>query len=233
MRFRAPATVLIGAVATVAVVAVAATIAVRASYATIDAGFWWADAPFRLSAGDAVKIGGALTADELMSIQSVSRAEVRRAYADLRINITDQRQAFWRVAVIAAPLTVTRNRTTYPFSFAGESRVFGPLGGSGSVAFAILAHNAIEYAPAHTPRPQIIAAIGRGIGRAAVHEFAHQALGLANLSALDNRTDPDSFEYGNADRASQYYGELRWTMAWPVLREKFGNTKNTKTRPSW
>jgi hypothetical protein len=225
MPFRVPATVLIGAIATVAVIAMAATIAVRAAHATIDAGFWWADAPFRLSADDAVKIGGALTAAELMSVQAISRAEVRRAYADLRINITDQRHAFWRVAVIAAPLTVTRNRTTYPFSFAGESRVFGPLGGSGSVAFAVLAHNAIEYAPPGASRRQIVDAIGKGIGRAASHELAHQALGLDKRAALDNRTDPDSFEYGNADRPSQYYGELRWTTAWPVLQEKFGSER--------
>lgn len=223
MPFRAPATVLIGGIATVAVIAMAATIAVRASHATIDAGFWWADAPFRMSADDAVKIGGALTADELMSIQAISRAEVRRAFADLRINITDQRQAFWRVVVTASPLTMTRNRTTYPFSAAGQSRVFGPLGGFGSVAFAVLAHNAIEYAPAGASRQRIVDGIGKGIGRAAVHELAHQALGVASVAYLDNRTDEDSYEHANADRRSQYYGELRWTAAWPVLQEKFGS----------
>lgn len=147
---------------------------------------------------------------------------MRRAYAGLRIDITERRDAFWRVAVVGAPLTVTRNRTTYPFSFAGESRVFGPLGGSGSVAFAILAHNAIEYAPTDASRQQIVDAIGRGIGRAAVHELAHQALGLDNLAYIDNRTDRYSYEYANADRPSQYYGELRWTTAWPVLLQKFG-----------
>jgi hypothetical protein len=147
---------------------------------------------------------------------------VQRAYADLRINITERHNAFWRVAVVGAPLTTTRNRTTYPFSFAGESRVFGPLGGSGSVAFAILAHNAIEYAPAGASRKQIVDGIGRGIGRAAVHELAHQALGLDNLAYLDNRTDEDSYEYANADRPLQYYGELRWTTAWSVLVQKFG-----------
>jgi len=199
-----------------------AVIAWRASNATIAAGFWWADTPLLLSADDARKIGGPLTADELRSIEAISRHEVQRAYAGLRISITDRRQAFWRVAVVGAPLTVTRNRTTYPFSFAGQSRVFGPLGGSGSVAFAILAHNAIEYAPAGASRQQIVEGIGKGIGRAAVHEFAHQALGLDNLSSLDNRTNPDSYEYGNADRPSQYYGELAWTTAWPVLIQKFG-----------
>jgi hypothetical protein len=222
MPFRAPATVIIGVIAVLAVTAIAATIGVRASRATIDAGFWWADTPLLLSADDAVKVGGPLTAAELESIEAISRDEVRRAYADLRINITDRRGAFWRVAVVGSPLTTTRNRTTYPFSFAGESRVFGPLGGSGSVAFAILAHNAIEYAPPGAARRQIVDGIGRGIGRAAVHEFAHQALGLDNVSFVDNRTDPDSYEYANADRRSQYYGELRWTTAWPVLVQKFG-----------
>jgi hypothetical protein len=222
MPFRAPATVVIGVIAVLAVTVIAMTIGVRASRATIDAGFWWADTPFVLSADDAVKIGGSLSADELKSIEAISRDEVRRAYADLRINITDRRGAFWRVSVVGAPLTTTRNRTTYPFSFAGESRVFGPLGGSGSVAFAILAHNAIEYAPPAASRRQIVHGIGRGIGRAAIHELAHQTLGLDNVSSLDNRTDPDSYEYANADRRSQYYGELHWTTAWPVLQQKFG-----------
>jgi hypothetical protein len=222
MTRRVPATVLIGVIAVLVVTVTSAVIAWRAASATIEAGFWWDDAPFALSPDDATKIGAPLTADELTAIQATSRDEVRRAYGELRINITERRSAFWRVAVVGRPLTTTRNRTTYPFSFAGESRVFGPLGGAGSVAFAILSHNAIEYAPPGAPRHQIVDGIGRGIGRAAVHEFAHQALGLDNVSFLDNRTDPYSYEYGNADRRAQYYDELRWTTAWPVLQEKFG-----------
>ena len=222
MQVRASATVVIGAVAMAVVTATAATIGLRASRATIDAGFRWADAPFLLSADDAAKIGGQLTGAELARIQGTSREEVRQAYTGLRINITDRASAFWRIAVVDAPLKLTRNRTTYPFSAAGESRVFGPLGGSSSVAFAILAHNAIAYAPQGASRAQILDAIGKGIGRAAVHELAHQALGLDNLSSIDNRIDDESYEYANADRPSQYYGELRWTTAWPVLQQKFG-----------
>jgi hypothetical protein len=213
---------LIGASAVLVVTVTSAAIAWRASNATIAAGFVWAETSLLLSADDAGKAGGPLAANELRSIEAIARDEVRRAFGGLRISITDRHDAFWRVAVVGAPLTVTRNRTTYPFSFAGESRVFGPLGGSGSVAFAILAHNAIEYAPPGASRRQIVDGIGRGIGRAAVHEFAHQAIGLDNVSALDNRTDPDSYEYANADRSSQYYGDLRWTTAWPVLVQKFG-----------
>ena len=222
MRDRASATVVIGATAVAAVTVTFAAIGWRASRATIDAGFWWDDAPFLLSADDTTKIGGALNAAELTHIKELSRAEVRHAYAGLRINVTEDHGAFWRVAVVGEPITTTRNHITYPFSAAGESRVFGPLGGSGSVAFPMLAHNAIEYAPAGASRAQMVDGIGRGIGRAAVHEFAHQALGLDNVSYIDNRDDVDSYEHGNADRPEQYYGNLRWTTAWPILQEKFG-----------
>jgi hypothetical protein len=222
MTFRAPATVVIGAIAVVVVTGASLTIGWRASRATIDAGFWWDDGPFLLSVDDAAKIGGPLSAAELARITRISRAEVERAYAGLRINVTGNHAAFWRVAVVGRPLTTNRNRTTSPFSAAGESRIFGPLGGSGSVAFVMLAHNAIEYAPAGASREQIVDGIGRGIGRAAVHELAHQVLGLDNLAHIDNRTDEHSYEHANADRPSQYYGEVRWTTAWPVLEEKFG-----------
>ena len=221
--FRLPPTVVIGAIAVVAVTTAALAVGWRASRATIDAGFWWDDAaPFLLSPGDAIKIGGPLTADELTRIQRVSRGEVEHAYKDLRITVSDHRGAFWRVSVVGEPITVNRNRTTYPFSMAGESHVFGPLGGFGSVGFQILAHNAIEYAPAGASRAEIIDGIGRGIGRAAVHELAHQALGTDNLSHIDGRSDGQSYEYRSADRPAQYYGELRWTIAWPVLDGKFG-----------
>jgi hypothetical protein len=222
MMFRVPATVVIGAVAVVAVTTAALAVGWRASRATIDAGFWWDDGPFLLSIDDAAKIGGPLGVAELARVRAISRAEVERAYATLRIAVTDHPDAFWRVAVVGTPITGNRNYSKYPFSAAGESRIFGPLGGSGSVAFMILAHNAIEYAPAGASRAQIVDGIGRGIGRAAVHEIAHQALGMDNLTHIDNRTDDTSYEYANADRRSQYYGDLRWTTALPVLDEKFG-----------
>ena len=39
---------------------------------------------------------------------------------------------------------------------------------------------------------------------------------------IDNRTDENSYEMRNADRPAQYYGDVRWTTAWPVLKGKFG-----------
>ena len=214
-------TAVIGAIAVAAVTSASLTIGCRALRTPIDAGFWWDDGPFLLSMNDAAKMGGPLSTAELRRIEQVSRAEVERAYAGLRINVTARRDAFWKVAVVGTPITTNRRYSSYPFSAAGESRVFGPLGGSGSVAFMILAHNAIEYAPPDASRPLIVDGIGRGIGRAAVHELAHQTLGV-DITHIDNRTDEHSYEYANADRPSQYYGDLRWTTAWPVLEEKFG-----------
>jgi len=37
---------------------------------------------------------------------------------------------------------------------------------------------------------------------------------------MHNRTDENSYEYPSPDRASQYYGELHWTTARPILEQK-------------
>jgi len=84
------------------------------------------------------------------------------------------------------------------------------------VNFMVAALGAVAYAPPDASRPAIIDGIGRGIGRAAVHEFGH-AMVSANHSQ-----DEDSYEYRSADRASQYYGELHWAGAGPLLQRRFG-----------
>lgn len=223
MARRVSPTILIGAVALLVGAAAAAAIGWRASRSTIEAGVWWDDASFALMEGDAVKIGGPLTPEELTRIRQICREEVARAYEGLRIRVTNRRDAFWRVVIVATPIKIQRNnRTTYPFSAAGESHTFGPLGGWGSVSFMMLAHNAIEYAPPDASRRTVVDGIGRGIGRAVVHELAHQMLGTDNLRHIDNHTDEHSYEYWNADRRAQYYGDIRWTTARPVLEAKFG-----------
>ena len=214
------ATAVIGKIAVVATMSMFAVVRWQTARTAIDAGFWYDDGSLALSPDDTSKIGGPLTPQELTTIKQISRIEIERAFADLRINVTDDQNAFWRVSVVGTPRGNPSRR--YPFAAAGESHVFGPLGSWGSVGFLILAHNAIEYAPPSASREEIVAGIGRGIGRAAVHEFTHQALGVDNATSTDNRTDNTSYEYGNADRPSQYYGELRWTTAWPVLQQRFG-----------
>jgi hypothetical protein len=79
---------------------------------------------------------------------------------------------------------------------------------------------AIAHAPPGTTRPILVDGIGRGIGRTAVHELAHAMLGVSG--AMDNRSDAWSYEYFTHNRPSQFYGELHWAHAWPVLVERVG-----------
>lgn len=66
----------------------------------------------------------------------------------------------------------------------------------------------------------MIEAIGRGIGRAAVHEFTHQLLPTADVH---DSTDVRSYEYASAARPEQYFGNMRWSLAWPLLHRRFGS----------
>ena len=185
--------------------------ACRTSATTYTAGFWYGDGPFALPAPAAEKLGGLLTEDELASIKRISRAELERAFAGLKIHVADDRAAFWRVEVarsLRAARTAAERRRVAPF---------GWLGGSGAVSFELVALKAIHYAPAGASRQTIIDGIGRGIGRVAAHELAHQIL---DVGAVHNQADENSYEYPSPDRASQYYGELHWTTARPLLEQK-------------
>jgi hypothetical protein len=178
---------------------------------TPTAGFWYEDRPFALPAHAAEKLGGLLTEGELETIKDRSREELQRAFAGMRIRITDDPGAFWRVEVDRSL------RERGPLPNAGESLSFGWLGGAGAVSFDLVALKAIQYAPAGASRQTIIDGIGRGIGRVAAHELAHQIL---NVGAAHNKDDQNSYEYPSPDRASQYFGELHWTTARPLLEQK-------------
>ena len=196
------------------IAAVAATSLLLASGCgnrTATAGFWYDDSPFALPAQAAEKLGGLLTDGELETIKTISRAEVERAFAGFRIHISDDHAAFWRVAVMRS----LRGRG--PLPNAGESMPLGFLGGSGGVSFDLVALKAIQYAPEGASRQTIVEGIGRGIGRVAAHEFGHQIL---NAGLVHNKDDENSYEYPSPDRAAQYYGELHWTTARPLLEQK-------------
>jgi hypothetical protein len=149
------------------------------------------------------------------SIEQLSRAEVERAFSGLGISVTMSDRAYWRVAVLRS--LPTRRNLDRPH--AGESLAMGFLGGSGSVGFDFVAFEAVRFAAPDESRQGIVEGVGRGVGRVAVHEFMHQMLGA---SIADSNTDANSYEYGRPDRRSQYYGELHWTTAWPLLWRKFG-----------
>jgi len=197
------------------VIAVFATAALLAalgcSTPTPTAGFWWDDDVFGLSAPAAEALGGVLTGAELESIKRTSRAELEHAFDGMKIRISDDHQAFWRVEVVHSL------RARGPLPNSGESLSFGWLGGSGAVSFDLVSLKAVAYAPKDAPRQAIVDGSGRGIGRVAAHEFAHQML---NTEAAHNKDDDNSYEFPSPDRASQYYGELHWSTARPLLDKK-------------
>jgi hypothetical protein len=203
----------VGIAAVVTTASVFAVLRWQAVSTTPAGGFWYENGAFVLPPDATTKLGGPLSEQEVDSIKQISRVELERAFAGLRMTVTQSQDAFWRVAVLQ---TLAR-RGQLPH--AGEAVGLGPLGGTGAVGFVIVALKAIQYAPSGASRQRMIEGIGRGIGRVAVHEFTHQILGA---TAGHNDADENSYEYPSPDRASQYYGELHWTIAWPLLQRKIG-----------
>jgi hypothetical protein len=182
----------------------------------IEAGFWFEPVSFDDSQPMTERLGGAITGSELQTVEAVARGEISSALSGLRISVSNNHDAQYKVRVV--------QRLYHPLSWrypgpSGESRSTPGLGGQGAVNFTILANQAVAYAPPALDRPAMLEAIGRGVGRAAVHEFAHQLLGSL---PIHDSTDNRSFEYRSADRAAQFYGEMHWDIAWPILHQRFG-----------
>ena len=178
----------------------------RAQPATVEAGFWFERVTFA-----SVRLGGAITAADRATIEGAARAEVVRAFAGLPIRISDRRDATYRVRVVQA---VHDPRLRGRWGVAGASHAVPGLGGQGEVSFEFLAGGATARSPEQATREEIVAAIGRGIGRTAVHEFTHQL--LPQVPIHDSR-DVHSYEYDSAARHEQYFGEMRWDLARPLL----------------
>jgi hypothetical protein len=181
----------------------------------VEAALWFDEVTFDASEVEADRLGGGITGPEMARIKAVAMSELRAAFAGLRIAFTENPDATYAVRVVQT----LRNPIFRRGIFAGESRVIWPFGGQGAVNFRLLASQAIAYAPRGADRPAKIDAIGRGIGRAAAHEFAHQILGSKDIH---HGRDRGSYEYWNADRAEQYYGPMHWDVAEPLLRRRLG-----------
>ena len=54
----------------------------------------------------------------------------------------------------------------------------------------------------------------------AVHELTHQLLPQA---PIHDRRDIRSYEYDSAARREQYFGEMRWDLARPLLMARLGH----------
>ncbi len=163
----------------------------------------------------AARRGGPLNAEERRAIEGVARQEVARAFAPWRIDITGAAAAHYRVRVVQS----LGPRRGIGAMAAAESRVFGPLGGAGIISFSTIAALAVGYAPPDTPRHQLVAAIGRGVGRVAAHELAHQILPQRNFHTS---RDEASYDFGAANRTAQFFGEAHWDVAGPWLEAALG-----------
>lgn len=158
------------------------------------------------------RLSGRISLDDMKVIEAISREEIVHAFRQYPISIVGRAAGLYHVRVVDSIDSFTGG--------SAESYVFPGMGGQGYINFRSLAHGAVTHAPPDADRHEIIAAIGRGIGRAAVHEFTHQLLG--RQARIDDSTDIQSYEYGSTTRHAQYYGHIRWDLAEPMLRRKFG-----------
>src|SRR4029079_3041429 len=201
--------------AAVAIVAVLCVVLFRGTRAGVDVGFWYEDFPFTFSAPVTAALGGPLTTSDIDAIRRISRDELTHAFSGLKVAFTDGRHAPLTVVV---QLSIPR-RKGQRLPNAGETFAMGPLRPRSVIAFTVVLMAAMAHAPAGTTREQLVAGIGRGVGRVAVHELAH---GLLGAGAMDNQTDDHSYEYFTHNRSSQYYGELPWSRACPALVDRVG-----------
>ena len=193
-----------------AAAAVAVSAFVRdAGRSELQASLWFDEGPFR-----AAELGGTVPAGDLATIQRIAHDEVRRAFAGLPIRFAATPLARYHVRVVQ---DVRDERFRREVRVAGQSRGMAGFGGQGTVSFSFMAGGAVVYSPSGADRAAIIDAIGRGIGRAAVHEFAHQLLPHAPLHASSDRA---SYEYYSAARPQQFFGDVHWDLAWPMLEAR-------------
>jgi hypothetical protein len=205
----------------VSLIAIAMFLYVHSQQRVVEVGFWFEGVTFDLPRLRAEGYGGNPDSAEQQVIVNVARAEIERAFAGLRVVVSDNRRASYKIQVIQEFPPSPRAG----FGVAGQSRGIAGLGGTGSVGFTVVGSLAVRHAPKGTTRAAVITAIGRGLGRSAVHELAHQ---LLPTTGIHDSRDEASFEYDNADRAVQYYGDMRWSLVWPLLESRLGRRDDSR-----
>ena len=214
MKHRPSAAVVIGAVAVALAMTALGARTWRVANGTRIAAYWFERESYELPSEVVARLGSGLDAVEQQTIERESRLALERAFAGLRIAFSSTSAGLWRVQVVE---TLRPRRRLLPS--AGESYSLGFLGGGGVVSLPNVALNAVKHATPSATRETIVAAIGRGLGNAAAHEFAHQILGVA---FTDDGSDQSSYEYWTSDRPAQYFGQLKWARTWPLLESKLG-----------
>lgn len=176
--------------------------------APIELGFWMEPVSFA-----SARLGDSISSAELVTIESISRVEIAKAFERFDVTVSSNRQARYSVRVVQK--LVDQRFRHRELHVAGTSRGAAGFGGSGAVGFEFVANGAMVFAPPAAGRSEVIQALGRGIGRVAIHEFLHQLLPKA---PIDDSRDTRSYEGNTAASAQGYFDDLHWGFAEPLLR---------------
>ena len=157
----------------------------------VEAGVWFEPVRFR-----SAELDGAVTAADLVTVETTTRLEIARAFEGLRVRITDRRDAPYRVRIVES---VRDPRFRSHVEVAGAS--WGGSGhGHGVVSFTMLASGAMANAPTGADRTTKLQTIGRGLARSVVHELTHQFFPSEPIHS----DDVESYEFPSASRPAQY-----------------------------
>lgn len=178
----------------------------------IELGFWIEPVSYM-----SPRLGGPISTADLATIEAIARAEIAGAFDRFDIALSHSPRARYHVRVVQK-LTDQRFRHR-EMNVAGQSRGAAGFGGSGAVSFEFVANGAMVFAPEAATRRDVIEAVGRGIGRVAIHEFLHQLLPKA---PIDDSRDARSYEGSSAASVEGYFDDLHWGIAEPLLEQRVG-----------
>jgi hypothetical protein len=176
----------------------------------VELGFWIEPVTY-----SSARLGGPISAAEVQTIDAIARSEIEHAFERFDVTVTGNRNA--RFGVVVLPSLKDNRLLHRSGSVAGESRAIAGFGGSGGVSFEYLANGAMVFAPDDATRTELIAALGRGVGRVAIHEFLHQ---LLPKFAIHDSTDRESYEGNSPALIEGYFGDLHWGIAGPALEQR-------------
>jgi hypothetical protein len=175
----------------------------------VELGFWFEPVSFA-----SPRIGKPVSPAEHQVIDKVARAEIAKAFEGFDVTVSSSPNARYRVVVVPQ---LKDHRLLRSGSNAGESRAVAGFGGSGAVNFEFVANGATVFAPDDASRAEVVEAIGRGVGRVAIHEFLHQ---LLPKFAIHDSKDRGSYEGNSPALIEGYYGDLHWDIARPALEQR-------------
>lgn len=178
----------------------------------VELGFWIEPVSYQSS-----RIGDPLTSSELARVDQVARDEIASAFRPFNVVVSDNRDARYSVRVVPQLKDERFRRRTG--NVAGASRAMSGVGGSGAVNFEYVANGAMVFAPESASRAAIVDALGRGVGRVAIHEFLHQLLPKA---PIDDSSDARSYEGNSPALVEGYFEDLHWGLAEPLLEKRLG-----------